>query len=55
MDMLTSSSSYRIVMKDISLTVPIMLGSKVAPDDDVDATAGAPFSVTGAPFAKGDP
>ena len=32
-----------------------MLGSKVPPDDDVDATAGAPFSVAGAPFAKGDP
>ena len=32
-----------------------MLGSKVPPDDDVDATGGAPFSATGAPFPKGDP
>ena len=46
---------WRCFIWTSSLTVPIMLGSKVPPDDDVDATAGAPFSVAGAPFAKGDP
>ena len=53
--MILSNSSYSIIMKDISLTVPIMIGSKVFPDGDVDATEEAPFSATGAPFAKGDP
>ena len=49
--MILSNSSNRIIMKDISLTVPIMIGSKVLPDGDVDASEEVPSSATEAPFA----